>query len=104
MVLSKILAASLLAGVLSALPLDASSIEQRSVNQLSSLNGTTGVPHFGNENGNFMPAKAEFSTLATGGVVSGSLAVNSINNQDGIGGGSDTYKRYLGDGGPEAGW
>lgn len=104
MVLSKLLAASFLAGVLSALPLDSSPVMQRAVNQLNSLNGTAGVPHFGNENGNFMPATSEFSTLATGGVVSGSLAVSSINNQDGIGGGSDTYKRYTGDGGPEAGW
>ncbi|CAG8955343.1 hypothetical protein HYFRA_00011327 [Hymenoscyphus fraxineus] len=104
MVFSKILTASLFAGLLSALPLDSAPVIERSVNPLASLNGTAGVPHFGNENGNFMPAKKEFSTLATGGVVQGSLAVNSIVNEDGIGAGSDTYRRYTGDGGPEAGW
>ncbi|CAG8974084.1 hypothetical protein HYALB_00011883 [Hymenoscyphus albidus] len=101
---SKILTASLFAGLLSALPLNSAPLIERSVNSLASLNGTAGVPHFGNENGNFMPAKKEFSTLATGGVVQGSLAVNSIVNEDGIGEGSDTYRRYTGDGGPEAGW
>lgn len=43
-------------------------------------------------------------TRATGGVVTGGAAVTSINNQDGIGSGSDTYKLYKGDGSLEAGW
>ncbi|KAL1625209.1 hypothetical protein SLS56_007404 [Neofusicoccum ribis] len=41
---------------------------------------------------------------ATGGVVTGGAAVDAINNQDGIGGGSDSYTMYWGDGSTGAGW
>ena len=36
--------------------------------------------------------------------MTGGAAVSSINNQDGIGAGSDTYKTYSGDGSLQAGW
>ncbi|KAL1617668.1 hypothetical protein SLS54_007672 [Diplodia seriata] len=41
---------------------------------------------------------------STGGVVTGGYAVNSINNKDGIGAGSDSYIFYRGDGSTGAGW
>lgn len=54
------------------------------------------------------PSKADniasLTRRATGGVVSGAAAVNTINNHDGIGAGSDSYKMYWGDGSREAGW
>ncbi|PQE14038.1 glycoside hydrolase protein [Rutstroemia sp. NJR-2017a BBW] len=62
---------------------------------------------FGHKSGNFMPGKSEFTTesvLATGGRVTGGAAVTTINNQDGVGAGSDSYTLYLGDGSDHAGW
>ncbi|CEJ90125.1 hypothetical protein VHEMI05929 [[Torrubiella] hemipterigena] len=63
--------------------------------------------------GNFMPSRtspaaaAEGSALearATGEKVSGSNYVGTINNQDGIGSGTDSYKYYSGDGTTGQGW
>ncbi|KAH8601169.1 hypothetical protein B0O99DRAFT_608181 [Bisporella sp. PMI_857] len=68
---------------------------------------STSIPFFGNKSGNFMrnsSESAEFSIQATGGVVTGGAAVSSINNNDGIGAGSDRYVMYRGDGSLEAGW
>ncbi|KAL3428245.1 hypothetical protein PVAG01_01754 [Phlyctema vagabunda] len=62
---------------------------------------------FGNKHGNFMNNKtkpAGVSVLATGGYVTGGAAVSSINNQDGIGAGTDHYTMYYGDGSAGAGW
>ncbi|KAH7053395.1 hypothetical protein B0J12DRAFT_55214 [Macrophomina phaseolina] len=59
-------------------------------------------------NGTVHPSKTEnvptLTRRATGGVVTSGAAVSTINNQDGIGGGSDTYRLYTGDGSLEAGW
>ena len=64
---------------------------------------------YGHKSGNFQPSRntngAEgLSILATGGVVTGGAAVSTINNQDGVGAGSDVYKLYSGDGSLAAGW
>jgi len=65
---------------------------------------------FGNKHGNFQhfnntPASIPaLQARATGGVVTGGAAVTSINNQDGIGAGTDQYTLYLGDGSQGAGW
>ncbi len=59
------------------------------------------VPYFGHKGGNFQPSntRAGGSTIkATGGQVFGSLAVTSINNQDGVGAGTDSYTLYCGSG------
>lgn len=68
-------------------------------------------PYFGNKDGNFQPTRTSrvggVTTELTGGQVSGALAVYSINNQDGIGGGSDTYIQYCGNGDafpPKSSW
>lgn len=68
-------------------------------------------PYFGNKDGNFQPTRTSrvggVTTEQTGGQVSGALAVYSINNQDGIGGGSDTYTQYCGNGDafpPKSSW
>ncbi|MCJ1342370.1 hypothetical protein MMC31_000552 [Peltigera leucophlebia] len=59
-------------------------------------------PYFGNKDGNFQPTRTSRNGGAviklTGGQVGGALAVNSINNQDGTGVGSDTYTQYCGNG------
>lgn len=59
-------------------------------------------PYFGNKNGNFQPTRTSRvggSVInLSGGQVGGALAVYYINNQDGIGGGSDTYTQYCGNG------
>lgn len=67
--------------------------------------------YFGNKDGNFQPAKASrpggSTNDFTGGQVYGPNAVYSINNQDGIGGGSDTYTLYCGNGDafpPKSSW
>jgi hypothetical protein len=71
------------------------------------------LPHaafYGNKHGNFMNSTTPSPTTkiptpaAKGGVVSGGAAVTSINNQDGIGAGSDYYNFYSGDGSQQAGW
>ena len=74
-----------------------------------SVPAPTGTPFFGNKNGNFQPNSSTslngVHVDATGGQVSnGNVAVTSINNNDGIGAGSDTYKQYNGDGTTGAGW
>ncbi|PQE08386.1 glycoside hydrolase protein [Rutstroemia sp. NJR-2017a WRK4] len=64
-------------------------------------------PDFGHKSGNLMKGKSGFTTesvLATGGYVTGGAAVTTINNQDGIGAGSDSYTMYWGDGSDTAGW
>lgn len=68
-------------------------------------------PYFGNKDGNFQPTRTSrvggATIKLTGGQVGGALAVNSINNQDGIGGGSDTYTQYCGNGDafpPKSSW
>ncbi|MCJ1343056.1 hypothetical protein MMC31_001247 [Peltigera leucophlebia] len=53
-------------------------------------------PYFGNKDGNFQPTKTSPNFI--GGQVVGALAINSINNQDGIGAGSDTYIQHCGNG------
>ena len=81
-----------------------------------------GIPvHFLNprDPGDFIPrtvtgAAASTTTAPAGGgdtqsvsvkgSVSGPLAVTTINDNDGIGSGSDTYKMYKGDGSSGAGW
>ena len=59
-------------------------------------------PYSGNTDGNFRPTRTsgsvELLLNSPGGQVGSSLAVNSINNQNGIGGGSDTYTQYYGNG------
>lgn len=67
--------------------------------------------YFGNKDGNFQPAKASrpggSTNDFTGGQVYGPNAVYSINNQDGIGAGSDTYTLYCGNGDafpPKSSW
>lgn len=67
--------------------------------------------YFGNKDGNFQPARTSFvdgaTAKQTGGQVGGDLAVYSINNQDGIGVGSDTYTQYCGNGDafpPKSSW
>lgn len=56
-------------------------------------------PNFGNKEGNFQPTRtSRVGGVTIGGQVGGALAVYSINNQDGIGGGSDTYTQYCGNG------
>lgn len=68
-------------------------------------------PYFGNKDGNFQPTRTSrvggVTVKLTGGQVGGALAVYSINNQDGIGGGSDTYTQYCGNGDafpPQSSW
>lgn len=65
---------------------------------------------FGNKHGNFQPYNVTLTPSRTlkpraeGGVVTGGAAVTTINNQDGIGAGSDSYTMYWGDGSLQAGW
>jgi len=64
----------------------------------------------GKGEGNFMPSRTsppgpkKQHVLATWQQVYGPVAVHSINNQDGIGAGSDSYTMYWGDGSTDAGW
>lgn len=67
--------------------------------------------YFGNKDGNFQPARTTrvggATIKATAGQVGGALAVYAINNQDGIGGGSDTYTLHCGNGDafpPQSSW
>ena len=65
-------------------------------------------PFFGNKKGNFQPtsvSKRGLSERETGGwVENGNVAVWTINDEDGIGGGSDSYTMYWGDGSAGDGW
>jgi hypothetical protein len=67
-------------------------------------------PFFGNKHGNFQPvstkvSKRHISERDTGGQVQiAADAVWSINDEDGIGAGSDVYNMYWGDGSAGAGW
>jgi len=68
-------------------------------------------PFFGNKKGNFQPSttkavsKRRTSERDTGGWVQISAdAVWTINDEDGIGAGSDSYTMYSGDGSAGAGW
>jgi hypothetical protein len=69
-------------------------------------------PYFGNKKGNFQPTtattkvnKRRFSERDTGGWVQiAADAVWNINDEDGIGAGSDQYTMYWGDGSAGAGW
>lgn len=59
--------------------------------------------------GNFIPSRtsppgSKQHVLATSQQVFGPVAVHSINNQDGIGAGFDSYIMYWGDGSTGAGW
>ena len=47
---------------------------------------------------------SSIGSVSTKGSVTGSVAVSSINDQDGIGSGQDAYKLYQGDGSTGAGW
>lgn len=68
------------------------------------------LPVFGNKYGNFQPenitaVETKPSKRATGGWVQiAADAVWSINDEDGIGAGSDSYTMYWGDGGSWSGW
>ncbi|MCJ1376252.1 hypothetical protein MMC20_007494 [Loxospora ochrophaea] len=64
------------------------------------------TPFFGHFSGNFQPASSSnVQPDATGGVVSNpAIAVTSINNDDGIGAGTDSYTQYNGDGTTADGW
>lgn len=61
---------------------------------------------YGNKDGNFQPTSTvnKESPDTTGETVTGGAAVTTINNQDGIGAGTDTYITYSGDGSLQAGW
>lgn len=65
---------------------------------------------FGNKHGNFQKYNATLTptktlkTRAKGGVVTGGAQVTTINDNDGIGAGSDSYTMYWGDGSLGAGW
>ena len=64
-------------------------------------------PFFGNLHGNFQPTRTQKGPQpdVTGEKVqNGALQVKSINNNDGIGAGSDKYVFYKGDGTIGAGW
>ena len=70
-------------------------------------------PSFGNKKGNFQPttaattkvSKRRISERDTGGWVQiAADAVWSINDEDGIGAGTDQYYMYWGDGSAGAGW
>ena len=67
-------------------------------------------PFFGNKHGNFQPAnttaneKKPFKRVTGGLVQIAADAVWTINDEDGIGAGSDSYTMYWGDGGSGAGW
>ncbi|CZS99762.1 uncharacterized protein RAG0_08082 [Rhynchosporium agropyri] len=102
MSLSTFLSAILLAGSVAAIPLEA---VPATPSKFASLNGTAKIPYFGHVSGNFqLPKGNSFAASAAGTTVNGAEAVWNINNEDGIGEGSDTYRQYWGDGGPEAGW
>lgn len=92
------LSATLLATLVAGVPLDAAPTTPSDV---PSLNGTSGIPYFGHFLGNFQP---DSGASLTGTVVNGPEGVWTIVNEDGIGEGSDVYRQYWGDGGPEAGW
>ena len=63
----------------------------------------TGTSFYGKLKGNHQPAKK--NVFATGGIVTNpNLAVSDINNNDGIGPGTDNYRLYTGDGTTGAGW
>ena len=75
----------------------------------TSVRARTSTPFFGHKNGNFQPSNGESVhnevVEATGGTVSnGNVAVTTINDNDGIGAGSDTYTQYNGDGTTGDGW
>lgn len=56
---------------------------------------------------NYQPNRTEpdgARILQAGETVTSSVAVRSINNKDGIGGGTDKYTMYWGDGSPSHGW
>ena len=68
-------------------------------------------PFFGNKKGNFQPSttkavgKRRISERDTGGWVQISAdAVWTIDDEDGIGAGSDSYTMYWGDGSADDGW
>ena len=62
--------------------------------------GSSRNTYFGNRHGNSQSKDTSYEhVLATGGQVSNpAVAVTEINNDDGIGAGSDSYKLYCGDG------
>jgi hypothetical protein len=92
------LSATLLATLVAAIPLDVAST---TLGNVASLNGTSDIPYFGHLKGNFQTNSGASLTPA---VVNGPEGVWTIVNEDGIGEGSDVYRQYWGDGGPEAGW
>ena len=89
---------TLLASLVRGMPADTSPSVP---SEVASLNGTVGIPYFGHFMGNFQPESG--SSFAPT-VVNGPEGVWTIVNEDGIGEGSDVYRQYWGDGGPEAGW
>lgn len=63
---------------------------------MSTAPASTATPPFG--------ANSSSIKVTTNGVVTGSVAVSSINDDDGNGAGTDAYKFYEGDGSTGAGW
>ena len=71
------------------------------------LDHSTSSSTFGKRGGNFLSEVTSYKR-ATGGVVSNpAVAVSSINDNDGVGAGTDSYTQYCGDGSafpPKSAW